>query len=72
LARFVARRARPSPCLSGAWRRALVDFLEQVETWVPNATNWTYAILDNLNSHRDTDVLLFLLAYPRPEMEFPL
>jgi transposase len=29
-----------------------------------------YAILDNLSSHRTTDVLLFLLAHPRWEMVF--
>jgi hypothetical protein len=29
-----------------------------------------YAIMDNLSSHRTTDVLLFLLAHPRWEMVF--
>src|SRR5215216_5881322 len=44
------------------WRR--------VEDWVPGEVERVYAILDNLNSHRATDVLLFLLAHPRWEMVF--
>jgi len=47
-----------------------VDFLERVEDWVPGEAERVYAILDNLNSHRATDVLLFLLAHPRWEMVF--
>ena len=47
-----------------------VDFLERVEDWVPGEVERVYAILDNLNSHRATDVLLFLLAHPRWEMVF--
>ena len=39
-------------------------------TWVPPTPQRVYAILDNLNSHRTTDVLLFLLAHPRWEMVF--
>jgi transposase len=49
--------------------RHWVDFLARVETWRPPAER-VYAILDNLNSHRTTDVLLFLLAHPRWEMVF--
>src|SRR5215212_5936434 len=49
---------------------SFVDFLARVEMWVPPTTQRVYAILDNLNSHRSTDVLLFLLAHPRWEMVF--
>jgi transposase len=57
----------PYPGRGGAhW----VDFLEHVETWVPRTTKRVYAIMDNLSSHRTTDVLLFLLAHPRWEMVF--
>ena len=34
------------------------------------ATERVYAIMDNLSSHRTTDVLLFVLAHPRWEMVF--
>ncbi len=47
-----------------------VDFLDQVERWIPSTTERVYAILDNLSSHRTTDVLLFVLAHPRWEMVF--
>jgi transposase len=54
----------------GRGSASFVDFLARVETWVPPTTQRVYAILDNLNSHRTTDVLLFLLAHPRWEMVF--
>jgi transposase len=47
-----------------------VDFLEQVESWIPPEIERVYAILDNLNVHRSTDVLLFSLAHPRWEFVF--
>jgi transposase len=47
-----------------------VDFLEQVDGWLPGAAERVYAILDNLSSHRATDVLLFALAHPRWEFVF--
>src|SRR2546423_4741909 len=47
-----------------------VDFLERVDTWVPQEAEPGYAILDNLNVHRATDVLLFSLAPPRWELVF--
>ena len=47
-----------------------IDFLERVETWVPQEAAQVYAIVDNLNVHRATDVLLFSLAYPRWEFVF--
>ncbi|WP_202882953.1 transposase, partial [Microvirga tunisiensis] len=37
---------------------------------IPSTTERIYAIMDNLSSHRTTDVLLFLLAHPRWEMVF--
>jgi transposase len=42
-----------------------VDFLERVEGWLPPDAERVYAIVDNLNVHRATDVLLFALAHPR-------
>src|SRR5215471_16970273 len=43
-----------------------VDFLERTERWLPSqdeGVNRVYAIVDNLNVHRATDVLLFSLAH---------
>ena len=42
-----------------------VDFLEQVDDWLPQQIQQVFAIVDNLNVHRATDVLLFSLAHPR-------
>jgi transposase len=47
-----------------------VDFLEQVEAWLPSEPDHVYAIVDNLNVHRATDVLLFMLAHERWEFVF--
>jgi len=47
-----------------------VDFLEQVEAWIPAEVARAYGIVDNLNVHRATDVLLFSLAHPRWEFVF--
>ena len=49
-------------------RRTLVnwiDFLHQVEEWIPQEVERVYAVLVNLTMHRAVDVLLFNLAYPR-------
>lgn len=47
-----------------------VDFLGLVEEWIPPEVATIYAIEDNLNVHRATDVLLFSLAHPRWEFIF--
>jgi hypothetical protein len=47
-----------------------VDFLQRVEAWLPAETEQVYAIVDNLSTHRTTDVLLFSLAHPRWEFVF--
>jgi transposase len=47
-----------------------VDFLAQVEAWIAPDVERIYAIMDNLNAHRATDVLLFSLAHPRWEFVF--
>lgn len=47
-----------------------VAFLERVDAWVPQEAATVYAILDNLNVHRATDVLSFSLAPPRWEFVF--
>jgi transposase len=47
-----------------------VHFLEHVEAWIPQEVERVYGILDNLNVHRATDVLLFSLAHPRWEFVF--
>src|SRR5262249_38608643 len=55
---------RPAPYPS----RSTVNFvalLEQVEAWRPPEAARVDAVLDNLESHRATDVLLFALAHPR-------
>jgi transposase len=46
------------------------DFLERVEAWIPAEVQRVYAIVDNLSTHRATDVLLFALAWPRWEFVF--
>lgn len=46
------------------------DFLERVEAWIPTEVDRVYAILDNLQAHRATDVLLFSLTHPRWEFVF--
>ena len=47
-----------------------MDFLEQVDAWLPVDPTRVYAILDNLSTHRAVDVLLFGLAHPRWEFVF--
>ncbi|MGQ0604087.1 MAG: transposase [Anaerolineales bacterium] len=42
-----------------------VNFLEQVEAWLPTEVQQVFAIVDNLKVHRATDVMLFSLAHPR-------
>jgi transposase len=57
----------PYPSRSAAnW----ADFLEKAEAWVPADVDRVYAIVDNLQAHRATDVLLFCLARPRWEFVF--
>ncbi len=55
-------------------RRTLVnwiDFLQQVEEWIPQDVERIYAVLDNLTMHRAVDILLFNLAYPRLRVCLP-
>ena len=47
-----------------------VDFLTQVDGWIPAEVEHVYAIVDNLSTHRATDVLLFSLTHPRWEFVF--
>ncbi len=47
-----------------------MDFLERVDGWVAADVERVYAVLDNLSTHRATDVLLFSLAHPRWELVF--
>jgi transposase len=47
-----------------------VEFLARVDAWVPQEAEVVYSILDNLNVHRATDVLLFSLSHPRWEFVF--
>lgn len=50
-----------------------IDFLEKTDRWLPSEADGVkqvYAIVDNLNVHRATDVLLFSLAHPRWEFVF--
>ena len=39
-----------------------VDFLGQVECWIDPTAERVYAVMDNLNTHTATDVLLFALV----------
>ena len=47
-----------------------VDFLDQVDEWLPPDADRVYAVLDNLSTHRAPDVLLFALTHPRWEFVF--
>jgi len=47
-----------------------IDFLEQVDGWLPGEEERVYAILDNLSAHHADDVLLFSLTHPRWEFVF--
>ncbi len=68
---FGALEPRTGEVLTAPYtRRRLVnwiDFLQQVEEWIPKDVERIYAVLDNLTMHRAVDVLLFNLAYPRWE-----
>ncbi len=71
---FGAFQATTGEALTRPYRQRtavnFVDFLEQVDQWLPAAVERVYVILDNLSAHRATDVLLFSLAYPRWEFVF--
>ncbi|MBX6312543.1 MAG: transposase [Isosphaeraceae bacterium] len=47
-----------------------VDFRERIEAWIPGDVGRVHAIVDNLQAHRATDVLLFALWHPRWEFVF--
>ena len=47
-----------------------IEFLEEVEAWVPSDIERLYVILDNLNTHKAYDVLFFSLTHPRWEFVF--
>lgn len=55
---------------AGRTSATVVDFLGQVDAWVPADVERVYAILDNLRTHRTADVLLFGVAHPRWEFVF--
>ena len=44
-----------------------MNFLEEVDSWLPPEAERVYAIMDNLSTHRAPDVLLFALTHPRWE-----
>jgi transposase len=71
---FGAFKPRDGEVLTEAYDRRttvnFVDFLEKVEAWLPGTIQRIYAILDNLQAHRASDVLLFSLAHPRWEFVF--
>jgi transposase len=47
-----------------------VDVLQRVNEWLPANLDRVYAIVDNLSTHRASDVLLFSLRNPRWEFVF--
>jgi len=62
-----AASTRPYP---GRGTAHWVALLEEVEGWLLHNVERVYAIAEGLSSHRDPDVLLFVLAHPRWEMVF--
>ena len=71
---FGAFRPATGDALTAAYDRRTaanwVDFLGEVEGWVGPEAERVYAMVDNLNVHSATDVLLFALAHPRWEFVF--
>lgn len=47
-----------------------IAFLTRAENWIEPGAERVCAVVDNLNSHASTDVLLFSLAHPRWEFVF--
>jgi DDE superfamily endonuclease len=47
-----------------------VDFLHEVDEWVPPEVEQVIAIVDNLHMHRSMDAMLFCLTHPRWEFLF--
>ena len=47
-----------------------IDFLNQVEQWIPASVEHVYAVLDNLSMHQAMNVLLLSLAHSRWEFVF--
>jgi DDE superfamily endonuclease len=67
------RPATGDACTQDYRRRTIanwLDFLEQVDAWVPADVERIYAILDNLNVHHSDNVLFFCLTHPRWEFVF--
>ena len=58
--------AFPASC-AGRTTANWVDFLGAVEGWIDAGIEQVSAVVDNLNVHSATDVLLFALAHPRWE-----
>jgi len=71
---FGALQPKTGEVFTATYRRRTlvnwVDFLQQLEEWIPKDVERVYAVLDNLTMHRAVDVLLFNLAYPRWEFVF--
>ncbi|HEU5380724.1 MAG TPA: transposase [Ktedonobacteraceae bacterium] len=71
---FGALQPKTGEVLTATYRRRTlvnwIDFLQQLEEWIPQDVEQVYAVLDNLTMHRAVDVLLFNLAYPRWEFVF--
>ena len=71
---FGARQPATGAAFTATYERRVtanwVDFLGRVEGWIDAAVERVYAVVDNLNVHGGTDVLLFALAHPRWEFVF--
>ena len=52
-------------CYGGRTMANRVDFLVQVEAWLPANAERVYAVLDHLSTHRARDGLRFSLAFSR-------
>jgi DDE superfamily endonuclease len=52
--------------IGGNW----VDFLCEVDEWIPEGVEKVIAIVDNLRMHRSQDAMLFSLTHPRWEFLF--
>ena len=65
-----ANGAAMTDTYSGRTIANYIDFLEKIDTWIPRDIRQVNAVLDNLSTHRATDVLLFSLSHPRWEFVF--
>ncbi len=59
-----------TPCYLRRWKADFIDFLYYVDAQVPKEVERIYAIMDNLDMHQCTDLLLFMVQHERWEFVY--